>query len=160
MAMRATTAFTGHMGLELNLLTERESDLAELKQAIALHKRHRALLHDGELFRLDSPPHLMAAGVVAPDKIEALFSLAFLTSEKNILPDRLHFAGLDAALRYRLRLIWPTRWSANKGPSAIEKLGINKDGALFSGEVLMTVGLQLPAAYPETALLFYLVAEA
>jgi alpha-galactosidase len=160
MAVRAATAVTGHMGLELNLLTERECDLAQLKEAITLHKKHRALLHDGELFRLDSPAHLMASGVVARDKSEAVFSLAYLISEKKILPDRLRFAGLDPEIRYLVRLIWPTVWSANKGPSAIEKLGINKEGTVFSGEALMAVGLQLPAAYPETALLFHLIAEA
>ncbi len=160
MVMRAATAFTGHMGLELNLLTERESDLAQLRQAITLHKQHRALLHDGELYRLDSPEHLMTNGVVARDKSEAVFSLAFLTSEKKVLPDRLRFAGLDPAIRYRVHLIWPTVWSASKGPLAIEKLGINKEGAVLSGEALMAVGLQLPAAYPETVLLFHLIAEA
>ncbi len=157
MAMRAATALTGHMGLELDLLTEGEDDLVQLKEAIALHKKHRALLHDGELYRLDSPPHLMASGVVARDQSEALFSLAYLTSEKKVLPDRIRFAGLDATKQYRIRLIWPTNWHANKGPSAIELFGINKDGALFSGETLMAVGMQLPACYPETALLFHLV---
>jgi alpha-galactosidase len=160
MAMRAATAFTGHMGLELNLLTENESDLTKLKEAIALHKQHRALLHEGELYRLDSPAHLMASGVVARDQSEALFSVAYLTSEKKVLPDRLRFAGLDPDIRYRICLIWPTNWSANKGPSAIEKLGINQEGAIFSGDALMSVGLQLPAAYPETALLFHLAVDA
>ncbi len=159
MAMRAATAFTGHMGLELNLLTERESDLAELKAAIALHKKNRVLLHDGDLYRLDMPPHQMAFGVVARDKSEALFSLAYLSAEKNVLPGKLHFAGLDAARRYRLKLIWPRNWSAIKGPSAIEQSGINEGGAMFSGEALMAVGLQLPASNPETVLLFHLAAD-
>ena len=158
-AMRAATAFTGHMGLELNLLTERESDLAQLKDAIALHKQHRALLHNGELYRLDMPPHMLTTGVVAHEKNEALFSVAYLTSEKNVLPDRLCFAGLDAARRYRLKLIWPRNWSAIKGPSAIEQSRINEGGAMFSGAALMAVGLQLPASNPETVLLFHLTAE-
>ncbi len=159
MAMRAATAFTGHMGLELNLLTEREEDLAQLKDAISLHKRHRALLHDGQVYRLDSPAHLMASGVVTRDQSEALFSLVYLTSEKKVLPDHLRFVGLDAAKQYRVQLIWPKHWAANKGPSAIELLGINQDGAMFSGEALMAIGMQLPASYPETALLFYLQTE-
>ena len=160
MAMRAATALTGHMGIELNLLTERETDLAELKAAIALHKQHRALLHDGDLYRLDMPTDMMASGVVACDKGQALFSLAYLTSEKKILPDRLYFVGLDPAIIYRIRLIWPMHWRASKGPSAIEQLGIDEHGALFSGEALMAVGMQLPPANPETALLFHLAADA
>jgi alpha-galactosidase len=156
MAMRAATAFAGHMGLELNLLTERESDLVQLKQAIALHKQHRALLHDGEICRLDMPTHMIASGVVARDRQEAIFSVTYLTSEKKVLPDRIRFAGLDPSLRYKLQLIWPKDWRANKGPSAIETLGLDGDGAIFSGDGLMSVGLQLPASYPETTLLFHL----
>lgn len=159
MAMRAATAFAGHMGLELNLLTERDSVLAQLKEAIALHKQHRVLLHDGDLYRFDMPPHQMAFGVVARDKSEALFSLAYLSAEKNVLPGKMHFAGLAPERRYRLQLIWPKGWQAIKPPSIVETLKLGKDGVLFLGEALMSVGLQLPAAYPETALLFHLTAE-
>ena len=159
MAMRAATAFTGHMGLELDLLAERESDLAQLKAAIELHKQHRALLHNGDLYRLDMPMHMMASGVVARDKTEAIFSVAYPVAEKNILPDRLRFAGLDPAALYNLRLIWPEGWQAIKPPSVVETLKLGENGALFLGEALMSVGLQLPAAYPETVLLFHLTAE-
>ena len=159
MAMRAGTALFGHIGVEMNLLTERESDLAELKAAIALHKTHRALLHDGDLYRLDMPPHQMAFGVVARDKSEALFSLAYLASEKNALPGQMRFAGLAPERRYRLRLVWPEGWSAIKPPSVVELLKLSSDGALLTGEALMSVGLQLPAAHPETVLLFHLVTE-
>jgi alpha-galactosidase len=160
MEMRAGTAFTGHFGLELDLLTERAADLAELKAAIALHKKHRGLLHDGELYRLDLPPHLLASGVVARDKSEALFSVAYLSSEKKVLPGQLRFAGLDAERRYRLRLIWPQNWKAVKAPSIAEYLELGGEGAICSGDALMTPGMQLPASWPETVLLFHLQSEA
>ncbi|MGB5077221.1 MAG: alpha-galactosidase, partial [Sphingorhabdus sp.] len=159
MAMRAATALVGHMGLELNLLTEPAADLVQLKNAIALHKHHRSLLHSGETYRLDLPSHLLAHAVVASDRSEALFWLAYLASEKKILPDRLRFSGLDASRQYRVKLLWPSNWHANKGPSAIETLGITGEGHLFSGEALMTVGLQMPASYPETILIFHLLAS-
>ncbi len=159
MAMRAGTAFTGHMGLELNLLTEREADLTELKAAIVLHKQHRSLLHDGELYRLDLPQHILANGVIAPDKSEAIFSVAFLESEKNVLPTRLRFAGLDPARSYRLRLIWPQNWQAIKAPSIVEQLDLGGAGAVFSGDALIKAGMQLPATLPATVLLFHLDAQ-
>ncbi len=158
MGMRAATALTGHMGLELNLLTERQSDLDQLKAAIALHKQHRALLHDGELFRLDTAPQHLASGVVAHDKSEALFSFAYMTSDPHVLPGRLRFAGLDKARSYRLKLVWPKGWQAVKAPSLIEKLDLTGEGAVFSGGALMQAGMQLPHAQPETCLLFYLSA--
>ena len=159
MAMRAATALTGHMGLELNLLTERPSDLDELKIAIALHKAHRALLHDGELYRLDTAPEHLASGVVARDKSKALFSFAYMTSDPHVLPGRLRFTGLDQKSSYRLKLVWPQNWQAVKPPSLIEKLDLTGEGAVFSGGALMQAGMQLPHAQPETCLLFHLTRE-
>ncbi|MFN3450886.1 MAG: alpha-galactosidase [Sphingorhabdus sp.] len=158
MDMRAATAFAGHMGLELNLLTERQADLDILKSAIALHKRHRALLHDGDLVRIDTAPQLVANGVVARDRAEALYSVAYVASDPQVLPERLRLLGLDPATNYLVKLIWPTSWQAIKGPSAIEMLGLHDDGATFSGAALMHGGLQLPHAHPETCLLFYAIA--
>jgi alpha-galactosidase len=157
MTMRAATAFFGHMGLELNLLAERQSDLDELKAAISLHKQHRALLHDGDLYRLDSAAQHLAFGVVAKDRSEALFSIAYMASDPHVLPGRLRFAGLEAACAYRIRLVWPQQWQAVKAPSLIEQLDLGGEGAVFSGTALMQAGLQLPHARPETCLLFHLV---
>lgn len=158
MEMRAATAFMGHMGLELNLLTERAADLDVLKKAIDLHKKHRALLHDGDFYRLNSAPQLIANGVVARDMSEAIYSVAYVASDAKVLPGRLKFDGLDPERAYRLQLIWPSNWQAVKGPSAIETLNLIGEGAIFSGAALMHHGLQLPHAFPETCLLFYVAA--
>lgn len=155
MEMRAATALMGHMGLELNLLTERAADLDILKNAIDLHKKHRALLHDGALYRLDSAPQLIASGVVARDRSEAFYSVAYVASDTKVLPGRLKFAGLDPERQYRLQLIWPNNWQPVKGPSAIETLHLTEAGAVLSGASLMHHGLQLPHAFPESCLLFY-----
>ncbi|MFN3619319.1 MAG: alpha-galactosidase [Sphingorhabdus sp.] len=158
MEMRAATALMGHMGLELNLLTERAADLDVLKNAIILHKKHRALLHDGDLFRIDTAPQLIASGVVARDKSEAIYSVAYVASDAKVLPGRFKFGGLDPERQYRLQLIWPTNWQAVKGPSAIETLNLTGEGVMFNGAALMHNGLQLPHAFPETCLLFYVAA--
>jgi alpha-galactosidase len=155
MAMRAGTALMGHMGLELNLLTEPDSDLDILKRAISLHKIHRDLLHSGDLYRIDTPEQLTAMGVVATDKSEGLFSVAFTASLRQVLPDRIKFVGLDPKRLYLLRLVWPEAWEAVKAPSAVEALELTGAGAHFTGEALMTVGFQLPATKPETVLLFH-----
>ena len=158
MEMRAATALMGHMGLELNLLTERTADLDVLKNAIDLHKKHRALLHSGDVFRLDSAPQLITSGVIARDKSEAIYSVAYVASDAKVLPGRFQFTGLDPQRSYRLQLIWPSDWQAIKGPSAIETLDLNGEGAIFSGAALVHGGLQLPHAFPETCLLFYVAA--
>jgi alpha-galactosidase len=101
----------------------------------------------------------MASGVVARDRSEALYSVASVLSDPQVLPERLRFAGLDPDRNYLVKLIWPTVWQAIKWPSAIEKIGLNQDGATLSGAALTQGGLQLPHAHPETCLLFYVEAN-
>eukprot|EP01037_Dinobryon_pediforme_P006441 gene6441-6508_t len=156
MAFRAATALMGHMGMELDILNEPEADLAELAQAVLLYKRHRALIHTGAIQRLDTPAHVIATGVIAPDRSEALFSVAVLDSVPEVLPAPLRLAGLDPAMRYRLRLVWPQGWQARKAPSLFERLDLGGEGAVISGEALMRHGLQWPASFPETCLILHL----
>jgi alpha-galactosidase len=159
MAMRAATALMGHMGAELNLLTEPAADLEELKAAITLYKAHRELLHSGDLYRLDTPDYLNIFGVVASDKSQALFSLAYLTGHGTTLPTQFSFDGLDPSARYRIRLIWPQAWRPVISPSVIDAMNLQGAGSVFSGEALMQVGMQLPLALPETVLLLHLTRE-
>jgi alpha-galactosidase len=155
MAMRAGTALMGHMGLELNLLTEPAEDLAALKSAITLHKEHRALLHSGDFYRLDMPDYLNGVAVVAADKSEALFSVAFLTGHAKTLPDRLYAVGLDEQRQYQIKLVWPQNWQSKSSPSIVDALDLLGGGTTVSGEALMTFGMQLPLTLPETVLLYH-----
>ena len=159
MAMRAATALMGHMGAELNLLTEPEADLEQLKTAITLYKTHRDLLLSGDLYRLDTQAYLNAFGVVAPNKSEAIFSLAYLTGHQATLPAQFAFDGLDPTAHYRIRLIWPQAWKPVISPCIVDTMNLRGDGSVFSGEALMRVGMQLPLAFPETVLLFHLIKE-
>jgi alpha-galactosidase len=160
MAMRAATALMGHMGLELNLLEEPEADLAELKQAIALYKAQRALLHSGNFHRLETLGALNAIAVVSQDRSEALVSVAYMKSHGTVMPQRLQFAGLAADSCYRLKLLWPQGWRSVTTPSVIDALDLFGAGVRVHGDALMSAGLQLPLGHPETVLLFHLVAEA
>lgn len=159
MEMRVATAFFGHMGMELNLLDETPEDLAVLKAGIALHKKSRNLLHNGEFIRLDTPEHVNAVGVVSVDKARALFSWANLTGHKQTLPARMFFTGLDAERNYRVRIIWPAPATSRTSPSIIEEAGLGGKGTRLPGEALMQIGLQVPLLNPETCLIYELVAE-
>jgi alpha-galactosidase len=159
MAMRSATALMGHMGIELNLLTEPEKDLTELKSAVAFYKAHRNLLHSGDMYRLDTASYLNAFGIVAADKSEALFSVAFLTGHSRTLPMRICFDGLDPAARYALSLAWPINWRPVISPCVLDAINADADGAIFSCDALMHAGMQLPLSLPETVLLFHLVRQ-
>lgn len=155
MALRAPTAMFGHLGVEADLLGMDDADRAELGAAIALYKEHRELIHGGELVRLDGLAWQNAIGVVSRDRRSALFSYCQLESHDEVLPGVLRFAGLDATLRYRLRLIWPAS-DCTPTPQALENSGLTGDGYEVSGEALVKAGLQLPLLYPQTCLVFAL----
>jgi alpha-galactosidase len=143
------------MGVELNLLTEPQHDLDELKAAIALHKQHRTLIHNGDFQRLDTPDTLNIVGVVAADKSEALWSVAYLAGHAATLPGRLYPTGLDADASYRVRLVWPIDWRPMTASSVIDAIDLLGDGAIVSGDALTTAGMQLPLTVPQTVLIFY-----
>lgn len=155
MRLRVASALFGHMGMELDLLSEDPADLEVLKAGIALHKQHRALLHSGDLHRLDTPDHVNAVGVVAPDQSEALVSWCNLTGHRETLPGRLYVPGLDPRQSYRTRLIWPQPARSVSQPSVLDALTLNENGAVLPGEALAHVGLQVPLLHPETCLIFH-----
>ena len=159
MGMRAGTALMGHMGIELNLLTEPDRQLEQLKRAVAIYKTHRELLHTGDFHRLETPDYLNVVGVVSADRREALYSVAFLKGHASSLPDRVHLPGLDGARRYRVRVVWPTTWRSIMKPSVVETMDLAGAGHGVSGAALERIGLQLPLTLPETVLLFHLTAE-
>jgi alpha-galactosidase len=141
MATRAAVAMFGHMGLEVDLRELDDAEAATLQRAITLHKQQRPLLHHGRLVRLDLPEHLCGFGVVAPDCTQALFFYALLSSHPTTVPGRYRFAGLDAGARYRLGYQWP---------EPQQELGC------FTGEALMSLGLELPLLRPQSARIFQL----
>jgi alpha-galactosidase len=146
MHFRAGTAVFGHMGMELDLARESETDRKILKRAIALHKQHRELVYAGDYCRLETPDHLAGICVVSADRNEAIAQLAVLDQHPSSHPSRLHFAGLDPEKRYHLHLLWPEFLAKNVGS--------------FAGSALIGYGLQLPQTHPDTCLIYHLEAEA
>lgn len=156
MAYRSATAIFGHMGLELDLSEETDADLDTLRRAIALHKRHRELIHGGRHVRLDTPDYLVAFGVVAQGAQSALFSCAKVAGHATTLPTELRLAGLEPQRHYRLRLIWPDDYAPITAPSLVETADLLGNGSVFSGEALMRHGIPLPLMHPDSCLVFHL----
>ncbi|MEY3235042.1 MAG: hypothetical protein RL230_2313, partial [Pseudomonadota bacterium] len=159
MAMRAGTALIGHMGLELNLLEESETELATLKEAIACHKAHRDLLHTGNLVRLQTSDELMGMGVIAQDQTEALYSIAIMRSQVQRLLPRVLFYGLDPDRSYLVQLVWPGKFRSWSAGSSVEALNLTGAGYVMTGRLLQEVGLGLPLTAPEQVLIFHLRAH-
>ena len=153
LAFRAATALFGHLGVECDLLELSDSELDDLAEVIALHKRHRPLLHGGDSVRFDTEPAYVAHGVYAPDRSEALVSFAAVASAPSLTPPRLRLSGLDPDRSYRVgavRLPGERTGPARSSPAWVEH------GMAMRGDELAHLGLQMPAMHPETALLIHL----
>ncbi|MEL6472714.1 MAG: alpha-galactosidase [Pseudomonadota bacterium] len=159
MELRVATALFGHMGMELNLLEEDPENLEILKSGISLHKTYRDLLHSGDYFRFDTPPHANAIGVVAEDQSEALFSWCNLTGHRETVPGRFHVPGLDSDKRYRTKVVWPMAVKSVSAPSVVDALDLSGAGRVLPGDALQHVGLQVPLLHPETCLIYHFKAE-
>ena len=145
MHFRAGTAMFGHMGMELDLARESEADREVLKRAIALHKQHRDLIHEGNYHRLETSDHIAGIAVVSADGHSAIAQLAVLDQHPAPHPPRLNFVGLDPAKRYQVALLWPEFVAQGAGS--------------FAGSALMGYGLQLPQTHPDTCMIYHLEAE-
>jgi alpha-galactosidase len=130
LSFRAATALFGHFGIEWDISAASDEERAELREWIARYKRWRALLHSGEVVRIDLPdPAFALHGVVAADRSEALFCFVALATSASERPGAVRLAGLDPDRRYRV----------NDLP--------------LSGRALMSAGLQMPILGPEQAVL-------
>ena len=95
--------------------------------------------------------------MVAPDRSEALFCWAQLTTALATHPPRLVLDGLDPDRTYRVdHLAGPGEVLGLAAPPAWMARSDAGDPVAASGRWLTTVGLQLPLLHPESALLIHL----
>lgn len=159
MAMRASVVLFGHMGMEMDLRELTADEIVELKAMITLYKKHRHLVHSGDLFRLELPEYMHGLGIVSQDKSEALFSCSLVACSPASLPDQFFFAGLDKKALYELQIIWPTKSGEHWPKASVFNFKTNLpeiDGKQFSGELLMQLGMQIPLLTPQNSLIFHL----
>lgn len=127
---RAQVALFGTFGYELDLMKENAENKASIKQQIELFKNCSSTLHQGELYRLQSPFELTRAPfgnevswmVVDQDKSRAVLLWVRILEQPNHGHQMLRLKGLDAKRTYKL-------------------CGIDK---AFGGDELMYSGLRLP----------------
>jgi alpha-galactosidase len=155
LAFRAATALFGHAGLERDLTSLSRQELDALQKWISLYKSKRALLHSGDVIRIDYPneAHYLH-GVVAQDKSEALYSYVQLRPIVTSHAPKLTFRGLISSAKYQVRIIddaGSAEFMAITPPPWLES------GAVMTGSELENVGLPAPILRPENALLVEIV---
>ncbi len=133
---RTDVTMMGKMGFDIKLSDMSENDLTYCKEAVKNYRRLSPVIMDGDMFRLYSPydgPHAVTQFVGTDQKASVVF--AFNTyprwGERN---NPVVLKGLDPTTRYRVREI-------NMMPGQKSNLGCNDK--VYSGQYLMTVGLNL-----------------
>ncbi|GAA4884467.1 alpha-galactosidase [Serinicoccus chungangensis] len=144
---RAGTALWGHLGIEWDLATCTEAELAELAAWVAFHRTHRELLHTGRVVNGDHHDEVTwVHGTVAQDRSEALFQVAALARPATTGPHRVRLPGLDPDARYRVTLERPGREPLAAGPGVVPWA---VDGIVLPGRVLAEAGLPMQPMDPE-----------
>ncbi len=155
LSFRAITAMFGHFGIEWDVRTLSDIDLRELGEAVALYKKHRALIHSGVAVHADLvDPAYQLGGSVAQDRGEALYSFVCVATSFDEIPGRVGFPGLDPDSSYDVSAIFPTATSpyGDRG-----NVGWIPNGITASGRFLAEVGLPMPILNPEQGVLIHLL---
>jgi alpha-galactosidase len=152
LSFRAATALFGHAGMEWDVTATSPEERAALASWIEFYKRHRRLLHTGEVVHADHPdPAAALHGVVAGDRSEALYAYVQLATSPFAVPAPARLPGLDPARSYLVEPVHPAgrpRTSQRMPPPWYAAGGVTLPGA-----VLAAAGLAMPVLDPEQALL-------
>ena len=148
---RVATAFFGSFGMEMDPRELSDVEIEALQAAITLYKKYRALLHTGDLYRLNDNPNSVNYGVLDKTKENGLFAYNSVNETRRTQPPKYRFIGLNPDFRYRFNLVWPTTLNEYT-PSLLNDI----EGQVFNGEILMQHGMQLPISFPQQGFIFSL----
>lgn len=140
---RADVAMSGRLGMEIQpqAMTEAERDLC--RRAIADYKKIRPVVQLGDQYRLVSPyDNLGLASLMYVDdnKDNAAFFWYRMPAFCNQHLPRVKMDGLDPAKTYKVTEL-----------NRIDKNTMSFEGKTFSGEYLMSNGLEIPYNHDQTA---------
>ncbi|MDX6251516.1 MAG: alpha-galactosidase [Kribbellaceae bacterium] len=149
LAFRATTALFGHFGIEWDISAASAEERKELAGWVALHKELRPLLHTGRVVRADrGSEDFLLHGVVAQDGSRAVYSAVQLTQSITSDLGRVRLPGLDAKRTYRVSKPATPGQQSRTAPWWVDGGQVELNGA-----ALAAVGVQVPAQWPESAIL-------
>jgi alpha-galactosidase len=150
--LRVITALFGWMGVECDPQKLNDHDRSVLREAIALHKQHRALLHSGDAVRFDlDDDTALAHGVFAADRRTALLAYVQLQTSPWLVVPRWRIAGLDLDRTYTVTHL-PLGRLGGIGHTQPEWM---TTPLTCTGRELAVVGLQPPSLWPESGMLVH-----
>jgi len=147
MAFRAWVAAQRHMGFEMDPRELTADEAQILQQVTNWWKTNRDWMMQADILRLDSDdPNVIAEQQMSQSGDRFVVFAGRAGASDQILPRPLCLTGLDPAASYRL-------WLANAEQAHHLSRGqpaIKSGDVTLSGTFLMTHGLSLPWAFPET----------
>lgn len=141
LATRATVAFTGAFGYQLDLLTMTGDERAAMRRQTERWRQVRRVVQEGDLHRLVDPRgNRWAAWMsVTPERDEALVTCVRILTEANAGRLALRLRGLDPARTYRVRVTTTKELPSGSGATQHQEVESAFDA---SGAALMAVGLR------------------
>ena len=151
LSFRCAVALTGHMGMEIDLRELSPTELSTLKLWIGRYKQHRNLLHRGAVRRLQTDdPAIYAHAVISETRERFLLFVLFTDTVLNSVQGPMRITGLDPNRSYELSL-----WDKPEMPSAamyrFDSPLMSETPVAVTGEFLEQVGIVLPVAFPDCA---------
>lgn len=132
LSTRASVAYFGDFGYELDITKLPEDQLATIKKQVAFYKQYRHLFQFGKFYRLENPDtnnaNVYGWQVVNDDQSEAIAARFQILNGANPAYIRFYFAGLDPKKTYT----------------------VNGSQEKFSGAELMHVGYFVPRIMDRT----------
>jgi alpha-galactosidase len=151
LSYRLEKAVWGHLGIELDLLATDGDTKRALAEWIAFHKQHRGLLHTGAVVHADlAEPAVRLEGVVGVGEDEAIYAFSVTERPRAWPIGRIGLPGLDDARTYEVTAVFPS----GDRPAGVQPPWLGT-GAVLSGRVLRSVGLEAPSLDPDRSVLFH-----
>ncbi|MGR3683278.1 alpha-galactosidase [Sagittula sp.] len=144
---RAWVAAQRHMGFEMDPRELTEEEAQVLTRVTAWWKANRDWTMTADIHRLDSADDaVIAEAQIAREGDRFVVFAGQAATTRQILPRPLTLAGLDPAALYRVALAN----AEDLGPASRGPLALKDGPAELPGAYLMTHGLHLPRAFPDT----------
>ncbi|MDQ1669525.1 MAG: alpha-galactosidase, partial [Actinomycetota bacterium] len=154
LSFRGATALFGHFGIEWDISALDEDGRDAVRRLVATYRRHRALLHSGDVVHAEHPdPSAVVHGVVSPDRREAVFAYVALATSAAEVPSPARLPGLDPDADYEIEVVDTGGEPVTKQTAAP---GWTCSRAAVPGRFLDQVGLAMPVLGPEQALVLHL----
>ncbi|WP_311257627.1 alpha-galactosidase [Microbacterium sp. WCS2018Hpa-9] len=154
LSFRLATSLTAHAGIEQDLTSVDDDELAVISRWAVMYREFRDLLHSGRVVNADLADQTTSlSGIVAQDGSAALFTWSRFATSAAGQSGRVRFPGLDAQAVYSVRIREDLGSASRHGGDPVWVTTALAGAIEVPGVVLSTVGVPLPTLNAQQAML-------